>query len=108
MCGDLKNNLDLLLIGDIPCLKNLIILITVIASFLSLGASIKLKLKFLKLGPLKSNSMFGFITAPVVLVSNRDAPEADPAIAVANPFFTSPLLLVIAVIESPTRVVTAL
>ena len=67
VCGDFKNKLDLLLIGDIPCLKNLIIFITVSASFGSLGDKEKLKLNGRRVGAWNSKSKFKFI-APVVLI----------------------------------------
>ena len=75
--------------GDIPCLKNLIILTTVIASASFLGASWKLKVKFLSCGELKSNSILGFIIAPVVLCRRFCAPAACPAKYVANAVLVS-------------------
>ena len=47
VCGERRNNRDLLLIGAIPCLKNLIIFTISPASFLLLGDNKKLKVKFL-------------------------------------------------------------
>ena len=57
-----KNRLASLLIGLIPCLKNLIIFTTCCCSDSLLGARRKLKVNCRRDGPLNSSSMFGFIT----------------------------------------------
>ena len=65
------------------------ILMTVFASSLLLGASVKAKVKFLIWGQLNNNYMLGFITAPVVLVNKFCAPAACPAIYFPNAVFVS-------------------
>ena len=67
------------------------ILMTVFASSLLLGASVKAKVKFLMFGELNNNSILGFIIAPVVLVNKFCAPDACPAIKVPNAVFVSGL-----------------
>ena len=49
-------------------LKNLIILLIIIASSSDLGVRLKLKLKVLNLGPEKRSSRLGLMTVPVALV----------------------------------------
>ena len=56
--------------GAIDILKILIISLTTLDSFSSLGAKSKSKAKDLKLTPSKSSSIFGFITLPVALEIN--------------------------------------
>jgi hypothetical protein len=63
----LRNKFDSVLIGDIPCLKNLIIFRIISDSSLLLDANLKVKLKGLSVGAENNNSKFGFIINPAVL-----------------------------------------
>ena len=73
------NKFDVDFCGDIPCLKNLIILMISFASLSLLADILNVKVNGLKLGPLNNNSKFGLITAPCVLESNPVTPVADSA-----------------------------
>ena len=86
MWGDFKNRLDFDLIGALPCLKNLIILITSFASVEFLGDNWNLKENGLNAGPLNKSSMLGFNTWPVVLDNNAWLSTPAAAAARAVPY----------------------
>src|SRR6056300_1201392 len=57
-------------LGDIVCLKVLMMPFTSSASLWFLGTKVYMKPKFLNDGPLKRNSVLGLITTPLFLAKN--------------------------------------